>query len=107
MTRSAVVERSQDLAPEMMRPAGATTDHEEDEIAAAMAAGFSATLISDVREVRKLMCALQSRFATKDAVEMVARDWRLVASCLDRALFCLYCVVVAVSLAVYFPRSEA
>jgi len=68
---------------------------------------FSPTLMADVREVRRLMTALQSHLAAKDAIELVHRDWRLVATCLDRALFCLYCVVVAYSLAAYFPRSEA
>ena len=112
-TRSAIIERTQDAAAAAAAAdvrhsvtAGPRRRLDDDDVATATAAGFSATLISDVREVRQLMTALQSRMAAKDAVEEVARDWRLVASCLDRSLFCVYCAVVAVSLAAYFPRSE-
>ena len=106
MTRFPVVERSQDPAAEGRRPA-TTPSRRADDDGGPSADGFSPTLVADVREVRRLMTALQSRIAAKDAVELIARDWRLVAACLDRALFCVYCAVVAVSLAVYFPRSEA
>jgi len=105
-TRCAVVERTQDAASEARQPGTAALRPDDDgEILSA--AGFSPALISDVHEVRRLMTALQSRMAAKDVIELVARDWRLVATCLDRVLFCFYCAVVAVSLAVYFPRSEA
>ena len=106
-TRCAVIERSHDAASEHSeRPgtAAATVRPDDDGLSAA---GLSPTLVSDVHEVRRLMSALQSRMDAKDAVELVARDWRLVATCLDRILFCVYCVVVALSLIAYFPRSEA
>jgi len=102
--RSAVIERAQD---DIRRPGPTERRSATDDGASAAAAGFSPTLMTDVREVRRLMTALQSHFAAKDAVELVARDWRLVATCLDRSLFCLYCVVVAVSLVANFPSSEA
>jgi len=104
-TRSSLIDRDRDD----VRGRPATTDRRppDDGAAALAAAGFSPTLMADVREVRRLMTALQTHFAAKDAVETVARDWRLVATCLDRALFCVYCVVVAVSLTVYFPRGDA
>jgi len=106
--RYAVVERPTDPAAEPRKPGTtAPVRPDEDDAGEISAAGLSPTLISDVHEVRRLMAALQSRMNAKDAVEQVARDWRLVATCLDRILFCLYCAVVAVSLAVYFPRSEA
>lgn len=105
-TRCAVVERTQDAASEVRRQATVVL-RANDDGGATSAAGFSPTLVSDVREVRRLMTALQSRIAAKDAAELIARDWRLVATCLDRIMFCFYCSVVAVSLAAYFPRSEA
>ena len=106
MTRFPVVERTHDPAAEGRRPA-TTASRRPDDDGGLSAAGFSPTLVGDVREVRRLMTALQSRIAAKDAVELIARDWRLVAACLDRALFCVYCAVVAVSLGICFPRSEA
>ena len=105
--RCAVIERTQDVASEVRERPGAAAAAVQADDDGLSAAGFSPTLMSDVREVRRLMSALQSRMDAKDAAELVARDWRLVATCLDRILFCVYCVVVALSLVAYFPRSEA
>jgi len=103
-TSSAVVERIRDTSADGRQPGTAPSRADDD--GGVAAAGFSPTLVTDVREVRRLMTGLQSRIAAKDALEVVARDWRLVATCLDRTLFWFYCVVVAISLAAYFPRSE-
>jgi len=100
--RCPVVQRAQDAAVEVRQPATAAR-RSDDDVSVALAAGFSPTLVSDVREVRRLMNALNSHVAAKDAIELVARDWRLVATCIDRTLFCFYCTVVAVSLAAFFP----
>ncbi len=60
---------------------------------------------NEVREIKRALKAFMLKAQSKDAMNKMMREWRIVALVVDRLFFYIYLVTVFVSLVMLFPKS--
>ena len=60
---------------------------------------------ADVREIRIHLQQWSDKAAEKEIKDRITREWRVVALVLDRLFFCLYLLVIIVSVCTAFQRA--
>ncbi|XP_052689550.1 neuronal acetylcholine receptor subunit alpha-10-like isoform X1 [Crassostrea angulata] len=76
-------------------------DQEKTEMSNSLSGHFD-NMSSDVKEIKAYLKKMLDRVADKEAKEVIAREWRIVALVLDRLFFFLYLLAIAISVCVVF-----
>lgn len=76
-------------------------DQEKTEMSNSLSGHFD-NMSSDVKEIKAYLKNMLDRVADKEAKEVIAREWRIVALVLDRLFFFLYLLAIAISVCVVF-----
>jgi hypothetical protein len=66
--------------------------------------GHLDSMSSDVKEIKAYLKKMIDKMADKDAKEVIAREWRIVALVLDRLFFFLYFLSIVISVCVVFKN---
>ncbi|XP_048761271.1 neuronal acetylcholine receptor subunit alpha-10-like isoform X2 [Ostrea edulis] len=66
--------------------------------------GHFDNMSSDVKEIKAYLKKMIDKVADKDAKEVIAREWRIVALVLDRLFFFLYFLSIIISVCVVFKN---
>ncbi|CAG2223424.1 CHRNN [Mytilus edulis] len=81
----------------------------DDEPCPPIPTSISQTLLSsveqDVKEIRNHLQRWSDKTEEKEMKERITREWRIVALVLDRLFFCLYLLVIIVSICTAFHRA--
>ncbi|XP_061175302.1 neuronal acetylcholine receptor subunit alpha-10-like isoform X1 [Saccostrea echinata] len=67
--------------------------------------GHFDTMSSDVKEIKTYLKKMIDKITDKDAKEVIAREWRIVALVLDRLFFFLYFFAIVISVCAVFKNA--
>lgn len=67
--------------------------------------GHFDTLSCDVKEIKGYLKKMMDKAADKEAKEVIAREWRIVALVLDRLFFFLYFFAIVISVCIVFKNA--
>jgi len=66
---------------------------------------FLSSVEADVKEIRNHLQRWSEKAVEKEIKDRITREWRIVALVLDRLFFCMYLLVIIVSVFTAFKRA--